>query len=114
METMQVTALLKSAYNARRPWLSPDAMFEFVHTIDSQELIDKCCCCNYSECINCIACKSVANRSGRTRKVSGSLLEDFADMIYNKVPQKNICEKLGISRSTYFNYKKEIMKGVMK
>ena len=113
MNTYDTSMLIRAASGARKPWLSPDALFEFKYAIDSQSAIDKCCVCNRAECVNCLARGERIGKKGRPRAIAENALAEFMSMIQRNVPQKSICEQLGISRKTYFNYKKKLSKGVI-
>lgn len=96
--------LIKAAMSARLPWLSPDAEFSMAYTMDSQELIDKCCNCTREYCINCIA-GCTHGVSGRPKKDTNS----FAELIKRGLSMSQVCEALGIGKATFYRYKQELI-----
>ena len=108
MDRREEELLIRAAMAARLPWLSPDAEPELVYKTDSQELIDKCCHCMHSECVDCIA--------GRTHEHVGQPTKTdrntFADLLLKGFGREQICSVLGIGDRTYYRYKK-LMKGAI-
>ena len=89
---------------ARLPWLSPDAEPEGVFQTDSQELIDRCCRCTHSECVDCIAGRK-QSQNGRPKKAD---MNTFADLMLKGFDRKQICSALGIGKGTFYNYKNQL------
>lgn len=91
------------------PWKSLDAETEIkVTTHDKQEQINRCLSCPYMCCRNCLDAKNKEASMAAGEK-QAKLLDEFCHLISaNKNPME-ICMILGISRATYFNYKKKII-----
>ncbi len=110
MNRREEEMLIKAAMSARLPWLSPDAEPEYVYTIDPPELIDKCCHCSKSVCVNCIGGEK-QDRAGQPKKAD---LLVFAKLVKDGLSVRQVCENLGIARGTFYNYKNQlIMKGAL-
>lgn len=110
MKRTEKEALVYSAMSARLPWLSPDAEFSMVYTMDSQEQIDQCCRCTREHCVNCIA-GGKQSFVGSEKKADISV---FAQLVRDGLSVSQICEALGIKRSTFYNYRNQLsMKGAI-
>lgn len=93
---------------ARFPWL--DVIDDGKHTDDAyfMELkrnkcreINMCLHCKKAECDNCME----NPQTGRPPKADFTIFKSLLD---KKVSVKGICDELGISRATFFEYKKKI------
>ena len=114
MDKNEEEMLIRAALKARLPWFSLDAEPEFMFITDSQETIDKCCCCTKAVCINCVEGGKqthAGNPYGGKKKADISV---FADLIRDGLSMKQVCELLGIGRATFYNYRKQLIaKGAM-
>lgn len=67
---------------------------------EPQENIEKCMNCPLPECVNCLAGgKTTATKAGRPRTVSAERLQE---MIALGISAQEVCEALGISKSTFY------------
>ena len=101
--------LLSLVYNAVLPWKSVDSVeFPEPETYDSQADIDACCFCHRAECVNCLGGGKRVSRGGSEKRFD---IEKFVELIRNNHNEKEVCEASGMSRATYFRYKKLYAKG---
>lgn len=100
--------LMKAALSARLPWFSPDAEPEYAYRTDPQDLIDRCCCCSRSECIDCISGRKAEHAGNPYGGQNKADINKFADMILNGLTMSQVCSALGIGRSTFYNYKNKL------
>ena len=99
--TLYEQELVASAYCATKPWNSIDASRKPRHKEEDQAQIDKCFNCPFSECYNCL-----------TKKAIPKYIR-FVMMFELSNSMEDICRELKISRTSYFNYKKKLLKGVL-
>lgn len=104
--------LVKAAMTARLPWFSPDAEPEYIFQTDPPELIEKCCNCTESDCVNCIAGMKHLE-TGRPKNANKTSLSDFTELLTRGLNREQVCSLLGIGRATFYNYKNKILKGAM-
>lgn len=111
MDRRDEELLVKAAMTARLPWFSPDAEPEYIFQTDPPELIEKCCHCTESDCVNCIAERKyepTGKSKGKPRKAEQTA---FIQLITEGLSVKQVCAALGIGRRTFYNYKNKILKG---
>lgn len=104
--------LIKAAMCARLPWLSPDAEPEYIFQTDPPELIEKCCHCTRSDCVDCIAGMKYS-QCGRPKNSNKVSLSDFTELLTRGLNREQVCSLLGIGRATFYNYKNQLLKGAM-
>lgn len=102
-------ALLTLVRNAVLPWNSVDsAELPEPETYDTQADIDACCFCHRSECVNCLGGGKSTRRGGSEKKFDK---DKFLELIRSNKNLKEVCAESGMSRTTYFRYKKLYAKG---
>lgn len=110
MDRRDEELLIRAAMSARLPWLSPDAEYSMVYTMDTQEQIDQCCHCSRDVCVNCIA----GGKQGFIGSQKKADLSMFAQLVRDGLSVRQVCESLGIKRSTFYNYRNQLgMKGAL-
>ena len=106
-EVLDSTMLLSLALKAVLPWKSVYAEPAKVETYDSQSDIDRCCRCDRAECVNCLGGQKQLFKGGSEKKYS----KKFVEIIKGNPNVKEVCELTGMSRRTYYRYKKLYSKG---
>ena len=76
------------------PWFSADAVSSESYYSTPQAEIDRCLNCTKAHCNNC---------KGKCSKED--LLDEVDSLLKQKTNWREICKLLGISRSTFYNYK---------
>lgn len=84
---------------------SPYADIPYSRTIEPQEQIERCLNCPYEKCINCLGCCE-GGKKGRPDKCD---LDELRELLKLKKTTPEICAKLGISRSTFFEHKRKLV-----
>lgn len=106
-EVLDNTMLLSLALKAVLPWRSVYAEPIKVETYDSQSDIDRCCRCDRAECVNCLGGQKQISKGGSKKKYGNV----FAEIINGNLNAKEACELTGMSKMTYYRYKKLFLKG---
>lgn len=102
------TTLLTLIGTAVLPWRSAESWeLGMPDTYDSQAEIDACCFCTKPECVNCLA-GGKQTAWGKDKQFDK---HKFVSLIRSNHNMKEVCENTGMSRATYFRYKKLYAKG---
>lgn len=105
------SGLTEKIYHAVRPWMSLDAESGIaILCHDSQEQINKCLCCEYEECINCLGNRKQSTM-GRPRVFIDEEL--FMEMVLQNAPIKQMCDKFQCSPRTISRYKKQLKEEIL-
>jgi len=100
--------ILKLVYNATLPWDYPTKSKMDRHNpylnmaIDTQANIMRCLSCTKGECNNCLSPKKK-----RAASIKQKTQETFLNLIDNGFGIAYICEAMGITERTYWNYKRK-------
>ena len=88
-------------FMGRYPWNSVDSLDSTVSfSCEPQQDIQDCLNCTRSRCNNCKESKNPCNQ----RRKLDSNLSLFEKLVRLQKSRQQICNELGISRATYYNY----------
>lgn len=93
-----------------KPGRLPEPM-DPVHTCDPQSAIDRCLDCEKDKCCGTCKPEDSAKYTGERRDVKRRKLRDekiLAMISEGRMSDKEICDQLGIGKSTFYNAKKRL------
>ncbi len=96
---------ISGGIHAVYPWFSPESGGLIRRTQDAQEQIDRCLCCPYPECIDCVACggRHTGRPNGRPSRYDPEQLRQVLHL-----SDRQICTILCVSIRTLRNYKSKL------